>query len=171
VFLCFDRIDECSQLSSQLVIPELGLCLPARGLASPALFLSQWPLQVIAHFFLSSRSVVMFSLFVFLQYEYGVQAEEPVSLKFDASLTSGAVASGAGGGTGVGSCWENELKIDSVRHVYLGSKPHNVRYCSRCRGVSIIKGLARSTAAKSWDMRWQMACPCRGAWSRQEIDT
>jgi len=142
-------LDECSQLSSQLVIPELGLCLPARGLASPALFLSQWPLQ----------------------YEYGVQAEEPVSLKFDASLTSGAVASGAGGGTGVGSCWENELKIDSVRHVYLGSKPHNVRYCSRCRGVSIIKGLARSTAAKSWDMRWQMACPCRGAWSRQEIDT
>lgn len=66
---------------------------------------------------------------------------------------------------------EGDLKIDCIRHVYLGSKPQNIRYCTRCKGVSIIiKGLrvARSAAAKSWDMRWQMNCPCRGVWTRQD---
>ena len=38
-------VDECCQLSSQLVIPDIGLSLPARGLASPLLF-NPLPLQV-----------------------------------------------------------------------------------------------------------------------------
>jgi len=121
-------IDECCQLSSQLVIPNIGLSLPARGIASPALF-NQLPLK----------------------WEYGLHPEESGSTKFDAM--------------------EGDLKIDSIRHVYLGSKPQNIRYCTRCKSISIvIKGLrvARSAAAKSWDMRWQMTCPCRGIWSRQE---
>ncbi|XP_046633144.1 mediator of RNA polymerase II transcription subunit 16-like [Daphnia pulicaria] len=122
-------LDECCQLSSQLIIPDIGLSLPARGIASPTLF-NQLPLQ----------------------YEYGSHPEEPSSTKYD----------------GV----EGESKVDSIRHVYLGSKPHNVRYCSRCKGISIVvKGLrvGRSNAAKSWDMRWQMSCICRGKWSRQEV--
>ena len=40
---CF--VDECCQLSSQLVIPNIGLSLPARGIASPVLF-NSLPLQV-----------------------------------------------------------------------------------------------------------------------------
>ena len=104
------------------------------------------------------------------QFEYGSQPEEPVSLKFDSSMAGGGVGVVGSGSSSAAGGGESELKIDSVRHVYLGSKPHNVRYCSRCRGVSIIKGLARSAAAKSWDMRWQMTCPCRGFWSRQEMD-
>ncbi|XP_057376499.1 mediator of RNA polymerase II transcription subunit 16-like [Daphnia carinata] len=122
-------LDECCQLSSQLIIPDIGLSLPARGIASPMLF-NQLPLQ----------------------YEYGIHPEETSLAKYD----------------GV----EGESKVDSIRHVYLGPKPHNVRYCSRCKGISIIvKGLrvGRSAAAKSWDMRWQMSCPCRGMWTRQEV--
>lgn len=49
VIVCVNEIsiqlDECCQLSSQLIIPEIGLSLPARGLASPILF-NQLPLQV-----------------------------------------------------------------------------------------------------------------------------
>lgn len=41
----FTYLDECCQLSSQLIIPDIGLSLPARGLASPILF-NQLPLQV-----------------------------------------------------------------------------------------------------------------------------
>jgi len=121
-------IDECSQLSSQLVIPNIGLSLPARGIASPILFNS-----------------------LPLQWEYGMHPKEPSSMKYDVM--------------------EGDLKIDSIRHVYLGGKPQNTRYCTRCKSISlVIKGLRvpRSAAAKSWDMRWQMTCPCRGNWSRQE---
>merc|ERR1712071_497302 len=120
--------DECSQLSSQLVIPNIGLSLPARGIASPILF-NSFPLQ----------------------WEYGMHPKEPSSMKYDVM--------------------EGDLKIDSIRHVYLGGKPQNTRYCTRCKSISlVIKGLRvpRSAAAKSWDMRWQMTCPCRGNWSRQE---
>ena len=41
----FPYLDECCQLSSQLIIPDIGLSLPARGIASPILF-NQLPLQV-----------------------------------------------------------------------------------------------------------------------------
>ncbi len=61
----------------------------------------------------------------------------------------------------------DNLHIDSIRHVFLGSKPQSVRYCSRCKGNSIIvKGLrvSRSAAAKQWDLRWALCCPCGGRW-------
>ena len=40
------NLDECSQLSTQLIVPDVGLSFPPRGLASPGLF-NQFPLEVI----------------------------------------------------------------------------------------------------------------------------
>lgn len=59
-------IDECCQLSSQLIIPEIGLSLPARGLASPIIF-SQLPLQVGGIIFPFCDLIVML-IFNFILY-------------------------------------------------------------------------------------------------------
>ncbi|CAG2118094.1 unnamed protein product [Medioppia subpectinata] len=89
-----------------------------------------------------------------LQFDY---FSEPSFLKFTAKTHSidGAV-----------NCYAGR-RIDVVRYVGLGAsnqESSNLRSCSRCNAVSLLKPIMRSPATRAWDQRWIKNCLCGGHW-------
>ncbi|XP_074596613.1 mediator complex subunit 16 isoform X2 [Brevipalpus obovatus] len=57
-------------------------------------------------------------------------------------------------------------KIDSIRHICLGSKRssnESVRICTRCSALSLYTNY-KSPSTKIWDSRWYSNCICGGNW-------
>jgi mediator of RNA polymerase II transcription subunit 16 len=99
-------------------------------------------------------SPALFSNPLPLHFEYFV---EPSFLKFTAKTHSidGSV-----------NCYAGR-RIDVVRYVGLGAANHdssNLRSCSRCNAVSLLKPVMRSAATRAWDQRWIKNCLCGGHW-------
>lgn len=134
---CMDQLDdtlldECCLLPNQVLIPQLDLCLKAIGIASPALFGNNLPLQL----------------------EYFT---EPLCLKYSVKTHSidGSINYNSG------------RKLDVVRYVGLGAitgDAPNLRSCSRCNSLSLLKPILRSPATRAWDQRWAKNCLCGGNW-------
>lgn len=57
--------------------------------------------------------------------------------------------------------------IDSIRYLHL-SKSGVRRRCLRCSAFSSLKSIARTSAMKSWENRWD-ACLCNGKWRTEKI--
>lgn len=56
-------------------------------------------------------------------------------------------------------------KIDIVRNISLGAFPlTNVRHCTRCRGVSLLRAASFNTS-RVWEQRWTTTCVCGGQWA------
>ncbi|CAG2170254.1 unnamed protein product [Oppiella nova] len=99
-------------------------------------------------------SPALFSNALPMQFEY---FSEPSFLKFTAKTHSidGAI-----------NCYAGR-RIDVVRYVGLGAinqESSNLRSCSRCNAVSLLKPIMRSPATRAWDQRWIKNCLCGGHW-------
>ena len=99
-------------------------------------------------------SPALFSNVLPLQLEF---FSEPSFLKFTAKthIIDGAV-----------NCYAGR-RLDVVRYVGLGAQSHdssNLRSCSRCNAVSLLKPIMRSPATRAWDQRWIKNCLCGGHW-------
>ncbi|XP_054161333.1 mediator of RNA polymerase II transcription subunit 16-like [Oppia nitens] len=99
-------------------------------------------------------SPALYSNVLPLQFEYFI---EPSFLKFTAKthLIDGAV-----------NCYAGR-RLDVVRYVGLGAinqDTSNLRSCSRCNSVSLLKPIMRSPATRAWDQRWIKNCLCGGHW-------
>ena len=61
----------------------------------------------------------------------------------------------------------NGCRMDNMRFFSLGlvqNDSHNVRACSRCNALSLIKVFNRGTATRAWDQQWVKRCSCGGFW-------
>lgn len=63
----------------------------------------------------------------------------------------------------VEGCLTNNSIIDSIRYIQLGKSSSNLRRCSRCGSYSSLKSVARTSAMKGWELRWN-SCKCGGFW-------
>ena len=62
----------------------------------------------------------------------------------------------------------SQQKRDSVHQVYLGVSPsEDIKQCSRCACLSMLRTSTRSVAMRSWDHRWAKICPCGGQWKME----
>jgi hypothetical protein len=63
-------------------------------------------------------------------------------------------------------------KIDIVRNISLGAYPlTNVRHCTRCRGISLMRPIreaASFNSARIWEQRWMTTCVCGGHWAQSD---
>lgn len=58
-------------------------------------------------------------------------------------------------------------RIDVVRNISLGAHPtSNLRLCSRCQSVSLIKPTFNSI--RTWEQRWIRQCVCGGSWAQSD---
>jgi len=58
-------------------------------------------------------------------------------------------------------------RIDIVRNISLGAHlVANLRHCTRCRSVSLIKPSFQTT--RSWEQRWISSCVCGGSWAQSD---
>ncbi|XP_077978485.1 mediator of RNA polymerase II transcription subunit 16-like [Glandiceps talaboti] len=58
-------------------------------------------------------------------------------------------------------------KHDIVRRIHLGVTPHDeLKQCTRCSCISLVKSVAKSPALRAWDQRWVKSCICGGQWRR-----
>nr|XP_006825174.1 PREDICTED: mediator of RNA polymerase II transcription subunit 16-like [Saccoglossus kowalevskii] len=63
-------------------------------------------------------------------------------------------------------------KHDVVRRIYLGVAPHDeLKQCTRCSCISLVKSNAKTGALKAWDARWIKSCVCGGQWRRVTAST
>ncbi|XP_070565835.1 mediator of RNA polymerase II transcription subunit 16-like [Ptychodera flava] len=61
-------------------------------------------------------------------------------------------------------------KHDIVRRIHLGVAPHDeLKQCTRCSCVSLVKSTAQTPALKAWDQRWVKACVCGGQWRKLDL--
>lgn len=58
--------------------------------------------------------------------------------------------------------------IDSVRYLHL-SKNSGRKRCVRCSAYSSIKSIARSSAMKSWENRYDTCNLCNGKWRTEKV--
>lgn len=64
------------------------------------------------------------------------------------------------------NCFAN-IRTDVVRCITLGhlvETSSNIRCCTRCNSVSLIKLPMRTAAARAWEQQWIKKCFCGGFW-------
>lgn len=53
---------------------------------------------------------------------------------------------------------------DIVRHISLGKHVVQVRKCTRCFSLSMLRSSQNLSVMRAWEQRWLRCCPCGGQW-------
>lgn len=176
----FCLLDDCLQLPSQVMIPQLNSLVPCRVIASPALFQQSLPLQVcwLPKVFVSGSPYVYDLQWSSLFSWNMAQNPRPCNfaliwtlLRVSASQNSSWTPRGI-------FTWAKTLEFSSSAQGKINSRNCDIisqflespsisvqLLIFRCGVQSQLHSRMRTAAIRAWDQRWVCGCRCGGHWT------